>query len=374
VFSYGDAPFAGSMGGKALVQPIVGAAMTPTAKGYWLTASDGGVFAFGDAAFVGSHGGSPLNKPVIGMAARPARASAPLRDASGAIIGAATFSGRDGAVLVSVRAKGLSPGFHGFHIHSVGLCAPADFTSAGGHLAAGDETHGGHDGDMPALLAGADGTAEATFVIDHVTFAQLLDSDASAVVIHASADNYGNIPARYSSSTQGAPATGPDAATLATGDAGARVACGRVTGVPQSNAGYWLAASDGGVFAYGNTTFWGSMGGKPLNSPVVAIAATPTGQGYWLVAADGGVFAFGDAQFFGSMGGKPLNAQITGMAATPTGQGYWLVAGDGGVFAFGDARFFGSGPAASTPVREAPVKVAGIAPALSGHGYWTVYS
>ena len=67
------------------------------------------------------------------------------------------------------------------------------------------------------------------------------------------------------------------------------------------------------------------------------MAGTPTAGGYWLVASDGGVFAFGDAGFYGSMGGRPLNAPSSGMAATPDGRGYWQVAADGGVFAFGDA-------------------------------------
>ena len=66
-------------------------------------------------------------------------------------------------------------------------------------------------------------------------------------------------------------------------------------------------ASDGGIFAFGDAQYYGSMGGKPLNNPVVGIASTPDGGGYWEVASDGGVFAFGDAQFYGSMGGKPLN-------------------------------------------------------------------
>jgi len=74
------------------------------------------------------------------------------------------------------------------------------------------------------------------------------------------------------------------------------------------------------------------MGAKPLNAPIVAVAATLTG-GYWEVAADGGVFAFGDAPFYGSMGAKPLNAPIVAVAATPDGGGYWEVAADGGVFA-----------------------------------------
>ena len=72
------------------------------------------------------------------------------------------------------------------------------------------------------------------------------------------------------------------------------------------------------------------------------MAATPTGRGYWLVASDGGIFSFGDAGFHGSMGGKPLNRPIVGMAASPDGLGYWLVASDGGIFNFGDAGFFGS--------------------------------
>ena len=101
--------------------------------------------------------------------------------------------------------------------------------------------------------------------------------------------------------------------------------------------GYWLVASDGGIFSYGDAPFFGSMGGQPLNAPIVGMAATPDGGGYWVVASDGGIFSFGDAQFYGSMGGKPLNKPIVGMATTPDGLGYWLVASDGGIFSFGDA-------------------------------------
>ena len=74
------------------------------------------------------------------------------------------------------------------------------------------------------------------------------------------------------------------------------------------------------------------MGGQHLNKPVVGIAATPDGGGYWLVASDGGVFSFGDAHFFGSMGGRHLNQPIVGITPTPDGGGYWLVASDGGIF------------------------------------------
>jgi len=111
---------------------------------------------------------------------------------------------------------------------------------------------------------------------------------------------------------------------------------------PPPSQGYWTVATDGGVFAYGRSQFYGSKGGQPLNAPIVGMAATPDGGGYWLVASDGGIFTFGDAGFFGSKGGQHLNAPVVGMAATPSGRGYWLVASDGGIFTFGDAGFFGS--------------------------------
>ena len=106
--------------------------------------------------------------------------------------------------------------------------------------------------------------------------------------------------------------------------------------------GYWTVASDGGIFSFGQVGFHGSMGGRPLDQPIVGMAPTPSAKGYWLVASDGGIFTFGDAAFHGSTGGIRLTKPIVGMAATPDGGGYWLVACDGGVFAFGDAGFYGS--------------------------------
>jgi ribosomal protein L24E len=76
---------------------------------------------------------------------------------------------------------------------------------------------------------------------------------------------------------------------------------------------------------------------------VVGMASTPDGRGYWLVASDGGIFTFGDAHFYGSTGATRLNRPVVGMASTPDGRGYWLVASDGGIFTFGDAHFYGSG-------------------------------
>ena len=108
----------------------------------------------------------------------------------------------------------------------------------------------------------------------------------------------------------------------------------------QDGKGYWMVAEDGGVFAFGDARFWGSMGGIHLNKPVVGMAQNGLG-GYWLVASDGGIFSF-DAAFRGSLGSIVLNAPVTGMAGTTDGRGYWMVTADGGAFAFGDAPFWGS--------------------------------
>jgi hypothetical protein len=86
---------------------------------------------------------------------------------------------------------------------------------------------------------------------------------------------------------------------------------------PAGSGGYWLAAADGGVFAFGDAPFYGSMAGQHLNAPIVAIVPTADGGGYWLVAADGGVFAFGNATYSGSEGSRSLNATIVGAAGFP---------------------------------------------------------
>jgi hypothetical protein len=108
--------------------------------------------------------------------------------------------------------------------------------------------------------------------------------------------------------------TSGEAATLtARLDSATRVA--QVAG----GGGYWLVASDGGVFTFGSAQFYGSMAGKHLNSPITGIVATPDDHGYWLVAQDGGVFAFGDATFDGSMGGTTLAAPVVGGTSASAG-------------------------------------------------------
>ena len=144
---------------------------------------------------------------------------AQLHDADGERVGRVAFSEAEGAVRVRVRAEGLPPGFHGLHVHAVGRCDAPGFTSAGPHWSFRDILHAGHNGDLPVLYVQADGEARLVTDTDRFEVAQLFDGDGSAVIVHANANNFANIPPRYG---------GPDAETLGAGDSGARIACGVV--------------------------------------------------------------------------------------------------------------------------------------------------
>jgi Cu-Zn family superoxide dismutase len=149
------------------------------------------------------------------------KAEVRLRNATGQEVGEVKFKQERDGVSVDVDVHGLTPGFHGFHVHTVGSCVGPDFVSAGGHFNMAGHNHPMHSGDMVSILVNADGSGEASFITSNFKVADLFDADGSAVIVHAGADNFANIPVRYAPN-------GPDAATLATGDSGARTACGTV--------------------------------------------------------------------------------------------------------------------------------------------------
>jgi len=119
------------------------------------------------------------------------------------------------------------------------------------------------------------------------------------------------------------PTSGSGAVTLT-----ARLASATQVARVSNGSGYWLVASDGGVFTFGTAHFYGSMAGKHLNSPITGIVATPDDHGYWLVAEDGGVFAFGDAVYSGSMGGKKLHAPVKLLSMSSPSRGYGVKTAD----------------------------------------------
>lgn len=140
---------------------------------------------------------------------------ATLTFANGQPAGRAVLSADRDGLRIDIRANGLTPGAHGFHLHTTGKCEAPGFTSAGGHLNPDARKHGtlavggGHLGDLPNLEVGANGSASTTYAIPGgaAAIAAIYDGDGTAVVIHANADDYRTDP---------------------TGNAGDRVACGVV--------------------------------------------------------------------------------------------------------------------------------------------------
>ena len=141
-----------------------------------------------------------------------------------------------------------------------------------------------------------------------------------------------------------------------------------------SRTGYWLVASDGGIFAYGDAGFVGSLPGAPYNlhpagsglpnslvAPVVGMVPSVDGSGYFMVASDGGVFAL-NAHFAGScysIGG--CAGAAVAVVPDTTGNGYWVVTKTGNVYGFGDAGYYG-GPGQGT--------VTSAVRTPDGKGYW----
>lgn len=142
-------------------------------------------------------------------------ARAELRDATGRVVGTARLEQVGDVVHIVLEMTGMPPGVHAVHIHAVGRCDPPDFASAGGHFNPGRRQHGllnpqgPHAGDLPNITIDADGTGRLETVTERVTLGSgpttLFDADGSALVVHASSDDFKTDPA---------------------GNAGARIACG----------------------------------------------------------------------------------------------------------------------------------------------------
>ena len=155
---------------------------------------------------------------------RPERAAvgdfgeATLVNAAGENVGRAILTQGPTGLLIRIEADGLTPGWHGAHIHATGQCA-APFTSAGAHINHGEpkaphgllNAAGPDDGDLPNIFADAEGRVRAEVFTTEARIARdgpgqwLWDADGSALVIHAAMDDHTSQPI---------------------GGAGARVACG----------------------------------------------------------------------------------------------------------------------------------------------------
>jgi superoxide dismutase, Cu-Zn family len=167
--------------------------------------------------------------------------TADLKSPDGTTVATADFEFSGGYATITVKtvaAGQLAPGFHGMHIHAVGKCepnsvaptggAPGDFNSAGAHFQVAGHTAHPASGDLTSLEVRGDGSAMLVTTTDAFTAADLLAGAHTAIIIHEKADNFANIPPERYRQTNGAPP--PDETTMATGDAGKRVACGVISG------------------------------------------------------------------------------------------------------------------------------------------------
>lgn len=169
-------------------------------------------------------------QPILGIA------NAVMRDASGNVVANVRFQEHAVGTRVQISGIGLSTGIHAFHVHANndpsngdGCVAPT-FVSADGHYNPAGLVHPNHAGDMPVVFfstpqpsfPGSPSFGFANFITSNFNANEI---KGRAVILHALADNCANIPTRYSA----AGVAGPDAATLATGDAGGRLACGVIT-------------------------------------------------------------------------------------------------------------------------------------------------
>jgi len=144
-----------------------------------------------------------------------AAAGADLKNAGGETVGSATLTQAGDTVRVVVDVRGLPPGPHAVHVHTIGKCESPGFMSSGGHFNPGGRQHGAqnpqgpHAGDLPNITVAGDGTGRLETTTSHFTLGagatSLFDADGSALVVHAAPDDFKTDP---------------------TGNAGARIACG----------------------------------------------------------------------------------------------------------------------------------------------------
>lgn len=121
----------------------------------------------------------------------------------GANIGHISLADSPQGLRITTKLKDLPSGFHGFHIHEKGSCAPAEkegkmvaALAAGGHFnpnnAPGHGTpNDGHLGDLPVLNVDSHGNANISMIAPRL---KLADVQGLAIMVHAGGDNYSDHP------------------------------------------------------------------------------------------------------------------------------------------------------------------------------------
>jgi Cu-Zn family superoxide dismutase len=134
-------------------------------------------------------------------------------------VGTITLSYNRFGTVITPDLKGLTPGLHGFHMHTKPNCGAAEKDgkmvpglAAGGHFDPKNSgQHGapwgdGHLGDLPVLFVDSDGRATQPVLAPRLTLKRMREH---SLMMHAGGDNHHDHP-------------------MSLGGGGARMACGIV--------------------------------------------------------------------------------------------------------------------------------------------------
>jgi len=138
---------------------------------------------------------------------------------NGDLLGTTTLTEHSEGVKIKLKLKGMSPGWHGIHIHEEGKCDPPNFKSAKNHLNPEDKEHGlmnpkgSHLGDLPNVKADNSGEISEELIAKGVTLLEgrssLTRDGGTSIIIDAEAD---------------------DGMSQISGDSGERIVCGVIEG------------------------------------------------------------------------------------------------------------------------------------------------
>ena len=154
---------------------------------------------------------------LAGVAAAQDEGRSNFINAEGKEVGSLTAMHMPSGTMFLLKLHDMPPGVHGIHIHSIGVCTPPAFDSAGphfnpaGHQHGKDNPKGAHAGDLNNLTILANGKLELQIDMPGIALrgeGGLLDEDGASIVIHANPDDYKTDPS---------------------GNSGARIACAPIS-------------------------------------------------------------------------------------------------------------------------------------------------
>ena len=148
---------------------------------------------------------------VLALSLTAAEITVPLYEATaegaGNKLGEVVISESDFGLVFTPKLAGVASGIHGFHIHANASCEPSKSDdgkitpagAAGGHFDPaktgahkGPYDKSGHQGDLPALYADANGNV--SYPVLSPKFKKISEVKGHALMLHAGGDNHSDQP------------------------------------------------------------------------------------------------------------------------------------------------------------------------------------